>query len=145
MTSFDYVTVDVYTETRFGGNPLAVILDARGMTDAQMQQVAAEFNYAESTFVLPPLDPDSTAQVRIFTRAQKVPFAGHPNVGTGFVLAQRPEIFGKPPGSSLRFEEKAGLVDVDIVLDGGSVTRARIKAPQPHWAPSWCHCNLKRT
>ncbi len=83
MTTFDYVTVDVFTQTRFGGNPLAVILDARRMSDAQMLQVAAEFNYAESTFVLPPEDPASTAQVRIFTRAQEVPFAGHPNVGTG--------------------------------------------------------------
>ena len=61
MRWFEYVTVDVFTETRFGGNSLAVILDARGMTDTQMQQVAAEFNYAESTFVLPPQDPDNTA------------------------------------------------------------------------------------
>lgn len=131
MRWFEYVTVDVFTETRFGGNPLAVILDARGMTDTQMQQVAAEFNYAESTFVLPPQDPDNTAQVRIFTRAQEVPFAGHPNVGTGFVLVQLPEIFGRPPGSSLRFEEKAGLVTVDVIRDSGSVTGTRIKAPQP--------------
>ena len=130
MRSFEYVTVDVFTETRFGGNPLAVILDARGMTDAEMLKVAAEFNYAESTFVLPPRDPDNTAQVRIFTRAQEVPFAGHPNVGTGFVLAQQPEIFGKPLVPSLRFEEKAGLVDVDVIRDGDSVTGARIMAPQ---------------
>lgn len=130
MTAFDYVTVDVFTATRFGGNPLAVILDARGMSDAAMQQVAAEFNYAESTFVLPPQDPENTAQVRIFTRAQEVPFAGHPNVGTGFVLAQQPSIFGKPPDASLRFEEKAGLVEVEIARDGSEVTGARIKAPQ---------------
>lgn len=61
MTTFDYVTVDIFTQTRLGGNPLAVILDARGMSDAQMLQVAAEFNYSESTFVLPPEDPASTA------------------------------------------------------------------------------------
>lgn len=130
MTAFDYVTVDVFTAQRFGGNPLGVVLDARGMTSEQMQQVAAEFNYAESTFVLPPQNPDNTAQVRIFTRAQEVPFAGHPNVGTGFVLAQQPDIFGKAPGDALRFEEKAGLVEVDVVRDGNTVIGARIKAPR---------------
>lgn len=130
MSSYDYVTVDVFTQTRFGGNPLAVILDARGMSDTQMLQVAAEFNYAESTFILPPENPGNTARVRIFTRAQEVPFAGHPNVGTGFVLAQQREIFGRPPGASLRFEEKAGLVDVEIARNGSFVTGARIKAPQ---------------
>ncbi len=130
MTDFEYVTVDVFTAQRFGGNPLAVVLDARGMTDAQMQQVAAEFNYAESTFVLPPRNPKNTAQVRIFTRAQEVPFAGHPNVGTGFVLAQQKEIFGEAPGSSMRFEEKAGLVTVDIIREAATVVGARIKAPR---------------
>ncbi|NKB54928.1 MAG: PhzF family phenazine biosynthesis isomerase [Alphaproteobacteria bacterium] len=131
MTTFPYVTVDVFTAQRFGGNPLGIVLDARGMTGEQMQQVAAEFNYAESTFILPPQNPENTAQVRIFTRAQEVPFAGHPNVGTGFVLAQQPEIFGKIPGDALRFEEKAGLVEIDVVRDGDAVIGARIKAPQP--------------
>jgi trans-2,3-dihydro-3-hydroxyanthranilate isomerase len=60
-----------------------------------------------------------------------VPFAGHPNVGTGFILAQQPEIFGKPPGDTMRFEEKAGIVEVEVVRDGDIVTGARIKAPQP--------------
>lgn len=131
MSTFPYVTVDVFTAQRFGGNPLGVVLDARGMTSEQMQQVAAEFNYAESTFILPPQNPENTAQVRIFTRAQEVPFAGHPNVGTGFVLAQQRDIFGKAPGDALRFEEKAGLVEVDVMRDGDTVSGARIKAPQP--------------
>lgn len=130
MTAFDYVTVDVFTTTRFGGNPLAVILDARGMSDAEMLQVAAEFNYAESTFVLPPQDPANTAQVRIFTRALEVPFTGHPNVGTGYVLARQETVFGTPPGDTLRFEEKAGLVEIEIARTGGTVGGARIKAPQ---------------
>ena len=114
----------------FGGNPLAVVTDARGLTTAQMQQIAAEFNYAESTFVLPPQDPENTAQVRVFTRVAEIPFAGHPNVGTGYVLARQRDIFGKPPGSNLRFEEKAGLVEVDIAFNEGTVAGARIKAPQ---------------
>lgn len=80
---YPYVTVDVFTDTRFGGNPLAVFTDARGLTDRQMQQLAAEMNYSETTFVLPPEDPANTARVRIFNRTQEMPFAGHPNVGTG--------------------------------------------------------------
>ena len=130
MVEFPYVTVDVFTARRFGGNPLAVVTDARGLTTAQMQQIAAEFNYAESTFVLPPQDPENTAQVRVFTRVAEIPFAGHPNVGTGYVLARQRDIFGKPPGSNLRFEEKAGLVEVDIAFNEGTVAGARIKAPQ---------------
>ncbi|HEY3891652.1 MAG TPA: PhzF family phenazine biosynthesis isomerase, partial [Bradyrhizobium sp.] len=82
-----YATVDVFTERAFGGNPLAVVLDAGGLSTAQMQAIACEFNYAETTFVLPPRDPDHDAQVRIFTVRSELPFAGHPNVGTAFVLA----------------------------------------------------------
>ena len=82
-----YITVDVFTDRAFGGNPLAVVLDAKGLSTAQMQAIAAEFNYAETTFVLPPRDGAHDAQVRIFTVTTEMPFAGHPNVGTAFVLA----------------------------------------------------------
>jgi trans-2,3-dihydro-3-hydroxyanthranilate isomerase len=121
MPTYSFVTLDVFTDMRFGGNPLAVFPDARGMTDAEMQALAREFNYSETTFVLPPSDPANTARVRIFTPAYEMPFAGHPNVGTGFVLAQ----MGRAVGGRLRFEEIAGLVE--IVVDGGLVT---IAAPQ---------------
>src|SRR5471032_3217682 len=82
-----YITVDVFTDRAFGGNPLAVVLDAGGLSTAQMQAIATEFNYAETTFVLPPRDNANDAQVRIFTVYTELPFAGHPNVGTAFVLA----------------------------------------------------------
>ena len=82
-----YITVDVFTDRAFGGNPLAVVLDAGGLSTAQMQAIATEFNYSETTFVLPPADPAHDAQVRIFTVNSEIPFAGHPNVGTAFVLA----------------------------------------------------------
>ena len=82
-----FQTVDVFTDRQFGGNPVAVIPDARGLSDAQMQALANEFNLAETTFVLPPDDPANTARVRIFTPRAEMPFAGHPNVGTAFVLA----------------------------------------------------------
>ena len=83
----EFTTVDVFTDRRFGGNPLAVISNAQGLATEQMQSIAAEFNLAETTFVLPPSDPAHTAQVRIFTPRAELPFAGHPNVGTAFVLA----------------------------------------------------------
>jgi len=122
MTRYRFVTVDVFTDRRFGGNPLAVFPDARGLDAAQMQSLAAEFNLSETTFVLPPEDPANDARVRIFNRTAEMAFAGHPNVGTGWVLARE----GRARNGRLRFEELAGLVEVRI--DGAQVT---IDAPQP--------------
>jgi len=128
MRKFAYETVDVFTESRFGGNQLAVFTDARGLSDAEMQSLAAEMNYSETTFVLPPDDPANTARVRIFTRTHEMPFAGHPNVGTAFVLARH----GRDNGGVLRFEEVAGLVEVEVASDAtGAITGATIAAPQP--------------
>jgi trans-2,3-dihydro-3-hydroxyanthranilate isomerase len=121
MARFSFITVDVFTENRFGGNPLAVFPDARGMSDADMQALASEFNLSETTFVLPPTDPANTARVRIFNRRAEMPFAGHPNVGTGWVLAQQ----GRAKAGRLRFEELAGLVEIEV---GETIT---IAAPQP--------------
>src|SRR3954468_24743299 len=111
----NFVTVDVFTDQRFGGNPLAVVPDARGLAAQQMQSIAAEFNLAETTFVLPPKDPAHTAEVRIFTPRAELPFAGHPNIGTAFVLATRDGAFGRATGDRLFFEEKAGLVPLDLL------------------------------
>jgi trans-2,3-dihydro-3-hydroxyanthranilate isomerase len=122
-----YVTVDVFTDRAFGGNPLAVVLDAGGLSTAQMQAIATEFNYSETTFVLPPADAANDAQVRIFTVRSEIPFAGHPNVGTAFVLATQ----AKAPPARLKFEEKAGLVPVEILNEKGSVIGAELTAPQP--------------
>jgi trans-2,3-dihydro-3-hydroxyanthranilate isomerase len=126
--SFEFVTVDVFTDRRFGGNPLAVFPDARGIADGEMQAIAAEMNLSETTFVLPPEDPAHSARVRIFNRSAEMPFAGHPNVGTGFVLAGRMAT----PGDVLRFEETAGLVEVRLQRgDDGRLCGAEIDAPQP--------------
>jgi trans-2,3-dihydro-3-hydroxyanthranilate isomerase len=122
-----YITVDVFTDRAFGGNPLAVVLDAGSLSTAQMQAIAVEFNYSETTFVLPPRDAAHDAQVRIFTVTDELPFAGHPNVGTAFVLATQA---AKPP-ARLTFEEAAGLVSVDILDQGGGVVGAELTAPQP--------------
>src|ERR1700760_3553287 len=126
MPSYEFVTVDVFTDRRFGGNPLAVFPDARGLTDDQMQALAAEFNLSETTFVLPPDNPQHHARVRIFTPRSELPFAGHPNVGTGFVLGRQMD---NPP-EHLVFEELAGLVRVHLLRDtDGSIGGARISAP----------------
>ena len=130
MTQVAYEVVDVFTTSRFGGNPLAVIVDARGMEDALMQRIAAEFGYSETTFVLPPDNPQHTARVRIFTPTTEVPFAGHPNVGTAFVLARRGAVFGQKVGTQMRFEERAGLVEVTVLRAAGTVTGAAITAPR---------------
>lgn len=122
-----YITVDVFTDRAFGGNPLAVVLDAGGLSTAQMQAIATEFNYSETTFVLPPQDAANDAQVRIFTVRSEIPFAGHPNVGTAFVLAT---LAAMPP-ARLSFEEKAGLVRIEILTEQGRVTGAELTAPQP--------------
>jgi len=120
----------VFTRQRFGGNQLAVVPDARGLTTQQMQAIAREFNYAETTFVLPPSSEENDAEVRIFTPAREVPFAGHPNVGTAFVLATLGQVHGKQIGDALRFEEKAGLVRLFIRYDGsGQPVSTEFTAP----------------
>ena len=129
MRTYSFVTVDVFTDRRFGGNPLAVFPDAGDLSDSEMQSLAAEFNLSETTFVLPPENPSNTARVRIFNRTSEMPFAGHPNVGTGWVLAG----LGRDRDSVLRFEEIAGLVEVRVERNGaGTAPRAvTIAAPQP--------------
>ena len=126
MPTYEFVTVDVFTTQRFGGNPLAVFPDARGLTSEQMQALAMEFNLSETTFVLPPDDPQHHAKVRIFTPRAELPFAGHPNVGTGYVLACRDD---NPPEHYV-FEELAGLVRVHVLRDGDTISGARISAPR---------------
>jgi trans-2,3-dihydro-3-hydroxyanthranilate isomerase len=127
-----FVTVDVFADRQFGGNPLAVVIDAEGLSSRQMQAIAAEFNLAETTFVLPPPDAAHTALVRIFTPRAEMPFAGHPNVGTAFVLAREGQCHGRPiSGDTLVFEEAAGLVRMQLTRQGAAVTGASLAAPQP--------------
>ncbi len=128
MVSHAFLTLDVFTRQRFGGNPLAVFPDARDIADADMQRLAAEFNLSESAFIQPPTDPANTARVRIFSRMAEMPFAGHPLVGVGHVLAQ----MGRDTDGVLRLEVPAGLTEVTITrTPDGTVDTATITAPQP--------------
>ncbi len=130
MATVEFETVDVFTVERFRGNPLAVIRDARGLSDAAMQSIAVEFGYSEITFVFPPDDAAHDARVRIFTPSAEVPCAGHPNVGTAYVRGQQAQLFGKPLGERLLFEEGAGLVEVVLERQAGHVVGAAIRAPR---------------
>jgi trans-2,3-dihydro-3-hydroxyanthranilate isomerase len=125
-----FVTVDVFTDRKFGGNPLAVVPDATGLTSAQMQAIAGEFNLAETTLVLPPQDPAHTAEARIFTPRAELPFAGHPNIGTAYVLAVEANRAGRALAEPLVFEEKAGLVRLSLLKEGASLIGARLTPPQ---------------
>ncbi|HYX20308.1 MAG TPA: PhzF family phenazine biosynthesis protein [Thermoanaerobaculia bacterium] len=125
-----YLHCDVFTDSIFGGNPLAVLPDARGLSDAQMQRIAREFNFSETSFVLPP-ESGNTRRVRIFTPSIEVPFAGHPNVGTAFALAISGELGPLAGTRTIVFEEKAGLVPITIERRAGGAFFCELSAPEP--------------
>ena len=127
---YRYFTCDVFTETRFGGNQLAVLPEAAGLDDEQMQQIAREFNYSETTFVLPP-EAGHDRRVRIFTPMSEVPFAGHPNVGTAFVLAGMGAFGALDASREVVFEEQAGLVPVAVHRREAGRIWCELTAPQP--------------
>ena len=122
--------VDVFTDTRFGGNQLAVLPEAQGLSTEQMQKIAREFNFSESTFVLPATDAVNTRQVRIFTPTSELPFAGHPNVGTAFVLAACGALDADRRLLEVRFEERAGVVPISIRFEGGQPLSCELTAPE---------------
>ncbi len=128
MPTYRFETVDVFTDRRFGGNPLAVFPDARGLSSTEMQLLAFELNLSETTFVLPPESSAHSARVRIFNRTTEMPFAGHPSIGTAFVLAKQIS----PVAKELRLEVPAGIVVVELEADEkGEVIGGKITAPQP--------------
>jgi trans-2,3-dihydro-3-hydroxyanthranilate isomerase len=126
-----YHILDVFTGQRFGGNPLAVVLDADGLDTARMQAIAREFNLSETVFVLKPQNAAHTARVRIFTPAHEIPFAGHPTVGTGALLAELRAQKPAGPGDALIvLEEEIGIVRVGVRLRLGAPPHAEFDAPR---------------
>jgi trans-2,3-dihydro-3-hydroxyanthranilate isomerase len=115
--TYPFVQVDVFTDRIFGGNQLAVFLEPEGLSDVEMQAIAREMNLSETTFVFPPTRHDALARVRIFTPSAELPFAGHPTVGTAWVLANHERVPGDAPEFAL--EEGIGLVPVS--LDGDTI------------------------
>lgn len=128
MRTFRYVLVDVFTDRKLAGNPLAVFTDARRLDDGTMQALARETNLSETVFVLPPTQ-GGHARIRIFTPAREVPFAGHPVLGAAFVLAAPLQL------ASLRLETGAGVVELTLERNGHTLSFATMAQPLPTIAP----------
>jgi trans-2,3-dihydro-3-hydroxyanthranilate isomerase len=128
--TYAFHTLDVFTDTIFGGNPLAVLTDARGLTTDQMTQITREFNLSETVFVLPPEDPSHARRVRIFTPGRELPFAGHPTVGTAFLLAATGMIALTEGETRIVLEEGVGPVPVTIRVENGAPVSAELTAAQ---------------
>lgn len=126
--AYAFHTVDVFTERPFGGNPLAVFPDARGLDGERMQAIARELNLSETTFVLPAVTDRGTCRVRIFTPAAELPFAGHPTLGTAFVLAMTGAVPAAAEESEVVLEEGVGPVPVTIRWSDGKPTFCRLTA-----------------
>ena len=119
-------TLDVFTDRVFGGNPLGVVPDARGLTLGTMQKIARELNLSETVFLLPPETPAGTRRVRIFTPAHEVPFAGHPTVGAAWFLATSGAVPVERDGAgTIVLEENVGPVSVEVTMRGGRPEFAR--------------------
>jgi trans-2,3-dihydro-3-hydroxyanthranilate isomerase len=138
MRRLHYQRVDVFTDRAFGGNPLAVCTNGRGLETETMQAIAKEFNLSETTFVLPPDDPRHNWRVRIFTPGNELPMAGHPTVGTSFVLAREHMIPRGADGegeTNIVLEEGVGPVPVRVRFESGEPVFAEMTQPLPTFGP----------
>lgn len=131
MKEYRFLQVDVFTDRPFGGNPLAVFPDAEGLTDEEMQQLAREMNLSETAFVLPPRKPEADFRVRIFTPLAEIPFAGHPVVGTHWVLAHLGRLSLHEPVPQVRFELGVGVLPADLHVVAGRVERVVMTQNRP--------------
>ena len=126
----EFYTVDVFSNKIFGGNPLAIFTNTDDISTDLMQSIASEVNYSETVFIQKPKNKDNTAKVKIFTPKNELPFAGHPNVGAGFLLSCFPNLIpGNYYKNKMVFEEIAGLVNVIPQYNGATVVGSKIEAP----------------
>lgn len=134
MTQIKYYTVDVFTSHRFGGNQLAVIPDASGIPEELLQKIAREFNFSETTFIYKPDNPKNDCKVRIFTPGIEVPMAGHPTIGTAYILLSQGIIKPRNP-EYLMLEEKVGDIRVDFTIDKKGFHSITMSQPLPAFGP----------
>ena len=127
VLELDYYVVDVFTDVAYAGNPLAVVLDADGLTERQMQSMAREFNLSETTFVLAPTADEATYRARIFTPSVELPFAGHPSVGTAWVLLS----LGRLAAGTVVQECGAGLLPIVVSEAGAELTGGPVSQSDP--------------
>ncbi|MEQ1651160.1 MAG: PhzF family phenazine biosynthesis protein [Hyphomicrobium sp.] len=131
-----YYILDVFTERPFGGNPLAVVLEADRLSPAEMQAIAREFNLSETVFVLAPTSPGHTARIRIFTPTREIPFAGHPTLGTAILLAElRTQAVNGESDAIIALEEEIGSVRVGVRLRSGAPAFGEFDAPKSTAVP----------
>ena len=128
MAAYRYVVADVFTGVPLTGNQLAVFTDARDLPEEQLQSLARELNFSETVFVYPPAG-DGHVRIRIFTPATELPFAGHPILGTAFVLAGPLQLI------EIRIETGAGIVPVVLEREGARISFGRMSQPIPTWRP----------
>jgi trans-2,3-dihydro-3-hydroxyanthranilate isomerase len=128
VRTFRYVVADVFTDEPLAGNPVAVFTDARELEAAEMQRLALEMNLSESVFVFP-AEAEGHARIRIFTPSVELPFAGHPTLGTAFVLAQPMQL------AVIRLETGKGIVPVELEREGPRIVFGRMVQPVPSWEP----------
>jgi trans-2,3-dihydro-3-hydroxyanthranilate isomerase len=129
VARYRYVIADVFTDTPLTGNQLAVFTDGRDFDDRQMQDIAREMNLSETVFVLPPSTNEADVRIRIFTPGNELPFAGHPTLGSAFVLG------GPLQKIVIRLETAAGIVPVELSRDGAEIVFGRMEQPIPAWGP----------
>jgi trans-2,3-dihydro-3-hydroxyanthranilate isomerase len=130
MRTFRYVVVDVFTDVPLAGNQLAVFTDARDLDPLTMQVLARELNLSETVFVLPPTSAEADVRIRIFTPGTELPFAGHPTLGSAFVLG------GPLQKIVIRLETAAGVIPVELERDGPRIVFGRMQQPIPSWEPA---------
>jgi trans-2,3-dihydro-3-hydroxyanthranilate isomerase len=130
VARYRYVIADVFTDAPLTGNQLAVFTDGRDFDDRQMQDIAREMNLSETVFVLPPSTAEADVRIRIFTPATELPFAGHPTLGTAFVLG------GPLQKIVIRLETLAGVVPVELTREGAEIVFGRMEQPIPSWGPA---------
>jgi trans-2,3-dihydro-3-hydroxyanthranilate isomerase len=128
MRRFRYVVCDVFTDVPLAGNQLAVFTDARDLDELTMQSLAREMNFAETVFVLPPSSTEADVRIRIFTPSLELPFAGHPTLGSAFVLG------GPLQKLVIRLETGAGVVPVELEREGARIVFGRMEQPIPPWS-----------
>ena len=131
--SLRFYQADVFTSQPFGGNPVAVFPDADGLADDELQQIAREMNLSETVFVFPPTDPAAAARLRIFTPTQEIPFAGHPVLGTFYVLAQLGRITMQEGMTRVVQECNLGLFPIELHQELGRVVRVIMSQPKPEF------------
>jgi trans-2,3-dihydro-3-hydroxyanthranilate isomerase len=133
MPKYQFYQIDVFTNQSFGGNPLAVFPEGAGLSTKQMQTIALEMNLSETTFVLPPENPEADFKVRIFTPATELPFAGHPVVGTHWLLAHLGQVQLEEPVTTVKFELGVGVRAAQLHVSAGKVTKVVMDHQRPEF------------